>query len=58
MYKGTKKEVIQMESHKKEVKIRISESVYRELKQQAEELGLTISAYVTHLILIAQRKVK
>ncbi len=47
-----------MESHKKEVKIRISESVYRELKQQAEELGLTISAYVTHLILIAQRKVK
>lgn len=43
---------------KKEIKIRLSDKVYELLKDQAEELGMTRSSYITHLILQEQEKQK
>lgn len=45
-----------MENKRKEVKIRISEAVYKALKTQSEALGLSMSAYITHLLLVEAKK--
>lgn len=44
-----------METERKEVKIRVSKEVYKELKHQSEELGMSMSAYITHLIIMNKR---
>lgn len=45
-----------METIRKEIKIRVSTAVYKELKKQSEELGLSMSAYITYLVLTAKKK--
>lgn len=45
-----------METIRKEIKIRVSAVVYKEIKKQSEELGLSMSAYITHLVLMAKKK--
>lgn len=41
---------------KKEIKIRLSNKVFELLKDQAEELGMTRSSYITYLILEKERQ--
>lgn len=45
-----------MTDQKKEIKIRLSDKVFELLKNQAEELGMTRSSYITHLILLREQE--
>lgn len=43
---------------KKEIKVRLSDKVFELLKEQAEELGMSRSSYIAHLILREHEKKK